>query len=63
MQRRYISIGRWLLPLVLAALLPALAQASSTADHGKLEALKGPFASAPEVEEAYLAETKTVDMR
>ncbi|CDL01073.1 Cytochrome c family protein [Magnetospirillum gryphiswaldense MSR-1 v2] len=55
MQRLFISIGRWLLPLVLAALLPAQALASSTADHSKFEALKGPFASAPEVTKACLA--------
>mgnify|MGYP001809650704 CR=1 FL=1 len=55
MERPGLSFGRWLLILILAALMPALAQAASTADHSKFEALKGPFSSAPEVTKACLA--------
>ncbi|MBR9972352.1 tetrathionate reductase family octaheme c-type cytochrome [Magnetospirillum sulfuroxidans] len=55
MKRPGLRFGRWLRPLILAALMPALAQAASTADHSKFESLKGPFSSAPEVTKACLA--------
>lgn len=55
MQRFFLSLGRWLPALVVAAGLAGPALATSTADHSKFESLKGPFSSAPEVTKACLA--------